>query len=161
MRRWRHGRAAANPALVEAQVDAGMWVGNHSYSHPHMTELTPSEMDSEISRTQEAIAAAGGGTPDLFRPPYGETNALQAVEAAHGLTEILWDVDSQDWDNATVDQIVQANATLTDGQVILMHDWPPNTLEAIPRIAETLQAKGLCPGKISPRTGRAVSPNAE
>lgn len=154
--------AAAHPTLVEAQVDAGMWVGNHSYSHPHMTELTPSEMDSEISRAQEAIAAAGGGTPELFRPPYGETNAaLQAVETAHGLTEILWDVDTRDWDNATVDQIVQANASLTDGQVILMHDWPPNTLEAIPRIAETLRAKGLCPGKISPRTGQAEPPDPE
>lgn len=153
--------ATAHPQLVASQVEAGMWVGNHSYSHPHMTELTESEMDEEISRAQEAIADAGGGVPELFRPPYGETNeTLRAVAEARGLTEILWDVDSMDWNGATVEQIVQANAGLTDGQVIVMHDWPPNTLAAIPRIAETLKGKGLCSGEISPETGRAVAPDA-
>ncbi|MFD0318241.1 polysaccharide deacetylase family protein [Streptomyces flavalbus] len=152
--------AAANPALVRAQVDAGMWVGNHSYTHPHMTQLSQSQMDSEISRTQQAIANGGGGTPKLFRPPYGETNStLRSVESKYGLTEILWDVDSQDWNNASTDAIVQAASRLTNGQVILMHDWPANTLAAIPRIAQNLASRGLCSGMISPQTGRAVAPD--
>ncbi|GIF17021.1 polysaccharide deacetylase family protein [Actinoplanes teichomyceticus] len=151
--------AAANPALVRAQVDAGMWVANHSYTHPHMTQLSQASMDSEISRTQTAIANAGGGTPKLFRPPYGETNAtLRAVEQRYGLTEIIWDVDSQDWNNASTDAIVAAAARLTNGQVILMHDWPANTVAAIPRIAQGLAARNLCAGMISPTTGRAVAP---
>ncbi|WP_325049453.1 polysaccharide deacetylase family protein [Saccharopolyspora rhizosphaerae] len=154
--------ANAHPSLVESQVDAGMWVGNHSYSHPHMTQLTRSEVDAEVSRTQRAITEAGGGTPELFRPPYGETNALlQEVVASHGLTEIRWDVDSRDWDGATVDEIVAATAALSDGEVILMHDWPPNTLQAIPGIAEALRAHDLCPGRISPETGRAVAPDLD
>ncbi|WP_267713388.1 polysaccharide deacetylase family protein [Streptomyces sp. CoH17] len=152
--------AAQNPALVRAQVDAGMWVANHSYTHPHMTQLGQAQMDSEISRTQQAIAGAGGGTPKLFRPPYGETNAtLRSVEAKYGLTEVIWDVDSQDWNNASTDAIVQAVSRLGNGQVILMHDWPANTLAAVPRIAQTLAAKGLCSGMISPQTGRAVAPD--
>jgi peptidoglycan/xylan/chitin deacetylase (PgdA/CDA1 family) len=152
--------AAANPGLVRAQVDAGMWVGNHSYTHPHMTQLSQAQMDSEISRTQQAISAGGGGTPKLFRPPYGETNAtLKAVESSYGLREVIWDVDSQDWNNASTDAIVQAVGRLTDGQVILMHDWPANTLAAIPRIAQVLSSKGLCAGMISPTTGRAVAPD--
>ncbi|MEU1125855.1 polysaccharide deacetylase family protein [Streptomyces sp. NPDC005899] len=152
--------AASNPSLVRAQVDAGMWVGNHSYTHPHLTQQSQAQMDSEIARTQQAIANAGGGTPKLFRPPYGETNAtLQAVEAKYGLTQVIWDVDSQDWNNASTDAIVQANARLTNGQVILMHDWPANTLAAIPRIAQGLAARGLCAGMISPQTGRAVAPD--
>ncbi|GAB3155421.1 polysaccharide deacetylase family protein [Amycolatopsis stemonae] len=151
--------AAAYPAQVRAQVSAGMWVGNHSYTHPHMTQLSQSQMESEVSRTQQAIAAAGGGTPRLFRPPYGETNGtLQAVEAKYGLRQIIWDVDSQDWNGASVDAIVQANARLTNGQIILMHEWPANTLAAIPRIAQTLASRGLCAGMISPQTGRAVAP---
>ena len=151
--------AAANPALVRAQVDAGMWVANHSYTHPHMTQLSQSAMDSKIARTQTAIANAGGGTPKLFRPPYGETNAtLRAVEQRYGLTEILWDVDTRDWNNASTDAIVAAAGRLTDGQVILMHDWPANTIAAIPRIAQGLTARGLCSGMISPVTGRAVAP---
>ena len=46
-----------------------MWVGNHSYTHPHLTQQSQSQIDSEVSRTQQAIANAGGGTPKLFRPP--------------------------------------------------------------------------------------------
>ncbi|UPZ31541.1 polysaccharide deacetylase family protein [Streptomyces sp. LRE541] len=151
--------AAANPSRVQAQVNAGMWVGNHSYTHPHLTQLGQSQIDSEISRTQQAIAAAGGGTPKLFRPPYGETNStVRAVEAKYGLTEILWNVDSQDWNGASTDAIVQAAARLGNGQVILMHDWSANSLAAIPRIAQGLTARGLCAGKISPQTGQAVAP---
>ncbi|MFE7271164.1 polysaccharide deacetylase family protein [Streptomyces sp. NPDC057623] len=153
--------AAAYPARVKAQVSAGMWVGNHSYTHPHLTQQSQATIDSEISRTQQAVAAAGGGTPKLFRPPYGETNAtVRAVEAKYGLTEILWNVDSQDWNGASTDAIVAAAGRLTSGQVILMHDWSANSLAAIPRIAQGLAARGLCAGMISPQTGRAVAPTA-
>ncbi|MFI0780333.1 polysaccharide deacetylase family protein [Streptomyces sp. NPDC021212] len=151
--------AAANVSQVRAQVNAGMWVANHSYTHPHLTQLGQAQIDSEISRTQAAIAAAGGGTPKLFRPPYGETNAtVKSVAAKYGLTQIIWDVDSQDWNNASTDAIVQAAGRLTNGQIILMHDWPANTRAAIPRIAQGLAGRGLCAGAISPQTGRAVAP---
>ncbi|MEU8867876.1 polysaccharide deacetylase family protein [Streptomyces umbrinus] len=151
--------AAANPSQVRAQVNAGMWVGNHSYTHPHLPQLGQAQIDSEISRTQQAIAAAGGGTPKLFRPPYGETNStVKAVEAKYGLTEIIWDVDSQDWNGASADAIVQAAGRLGNGQIILMHDWSANSRAAIPRIAQGLTARGLCAGRISPQTGRAVAP---
>ncbi|WP_327010487.1 polysaccharide deacetylase family protein [Dactylosporangium sp. NBC_01737] len=152
--------AAQYPAQVRAQVSAGMWVGNHSYTHPHLTQQSQAQIDSEVSRTQQAIANAGGGTPKLFRPPYGETNStVQSVLSRYGLTQIIWDVDSQDWNNASVDAIVQANARLTNGQIILMHDWPANTVAAIPRIAQGLAARNLCAGMISPQTGRAVAPD--
>ncbi|MCO6003603.1 polysaccharide deacetylase family protein [Actinoallomurus purpureus] len=152
--------AAAYSSQVRAEVSAGMWIGNHSYTHPHLIQESQSQIDSEISRTQQAIANAGGGTPKLFRPPYGETNAtLRSVEAKYGLTQIIWDVDSQDWNGASTDAIVQANARLTNGQIILMHEWPANTLAAIPRIAQGLAGRGLCAGMISPQTGRAVAPS--
>ena len=152
--------AAAYPAQVAAEKAAGMWIGNHSYTHPHLIQESQAQIDSEVSRTQQAIANAGGGTPKLFRPPYGETNStLQAVEAKYGLTQIIWDVDSQDWNGASTDAIVQAAGRLTNGQVILMHDWPANTLAAIPRIAQGLAARSLCAGMISPQTGRAVAPD--
>jgi peptidoglycan/xylan/chitin deacetylase (PgdA/CDA1 family) len=152
--------AAAVPAQVRAEVSAGMWIGNHSYTHPHLIQESQSQIDSEIARTQQAIANAGGGTPRLFRPPFGETNtAVRSVEAKYGLTQIIWDIDSQDWNGASTDAIVQANARLTNGQIILMHEWPANTLAAIPRIAQGLASRGLCAGMISPQTGRAVAPN--
>lgn len=150
----------AAPAQVKAEAAAGMWIGNHTFTHPHLTQLSQSQIDSEVTRTQQAIASAGGGTPKLFRPPFGDTNAtVRAVEAAHGLTQVLWDVDSQDWNGASTAAIVAANARLTNGQVILMHEWPANTLTAIPQIAQGLASRGLCAGMISPQTGRAVAPS--
>jgi len=152
--------ASSNPNGVRAEIAAGDWVGNHSWDHPHLTQLSQSDADSQISRTQSAISNAGGGTPKLFRPPYGETNStLKSIEQKYGLTEIIWDVDSQDWNNASVSSIVSAASRLTNGQVILMHDWPANTIQAIPQIAQGLKSRGLYAGMISPSTGRAVAPS--
>lgn len=152
--------AANNPGLARAQVDAGMWVANHSWSHPHMTQLSSQQMASEISRTQQAIQQTTGVTPNLFRPPYGETNStLRSVEAQYGLTEVLWDVDSQDWNGASTQQIVQAARGLQSGGVMLMHDNYQSTINAIPQIASDLQSRGLCAGMVSPDTGRAVAPD--
>ncbi|AEK42230.1 xylanase/chitin deacetylase [Amycolatopsis mediterranei S699] len=123
--------AAADPAGVRAEVSAGMWIGNHSYTHPHLTQPGKAQIDSEISRTQQAIANAGGGTPKLFRPPFGSSNStVRSVEAKYGLREIIWDISTGDWSGVSVDAIVQANSKLADGQIILMHDGPPNTVTA-------------------------------
>jgi peptidoglycan-N-acetylglucosamine deacetylase len=148
-----------NPSAAASQISAGMWVGNHSWTHPHLTQLSQSQMQSELSQTQNAIRSATGTTPRLFRPPYGETNAtLRSVEASLGLTEIIWDVDSQDWNGASTAAIVQAAGRLTNGQIILMHDGIQNTINAIPQIMAGLNSRNLCPGMISPTTGRAVAP---
>ncbi|GAB3899482.1 hypothetical protein GCM10027612_59480 [Microbispora bryophytorum subsp. camponoti] len=60
--------AQNNPSLVRAQVDAGMWVGNHSWTHPHLTQMSSSQIQSELQRTQQAIQQATGTAPKLFRP---------------------------------------------------------------------------------------------
>ncbi|RKT67019.1 cellulose binding domain-containing protein [Saccharothrix variisporea] len=153
-------RVAANPSLARSQKDAGHWIGNHSYTHPHMTQLSQSQMTSEISQTQQAIQQATGQAPKLFRPPYGETNStLKSVEQQFGLTEVLWSVDSQDWNGASTAQIVQAAGNLQAGGVILMHDGYQTTINAIPQIVANLKSRGLCTGMISPSTGRAVAPS--
>ncbi|WP_405394012.1 polysaccharide deacetylase family protein [Microbispora hainanensis] len=152
--------AQNNQSLVRAQVDAGMWVGNHSYTHPHLTQMSSSQIQSELQRTQQAIQQATGQAPKLFRPPYGETNyTLQSIEQQLGLKEIIWDVDSQDWNGASTSQIVQAASRLQNGQIILMHDQYATTVQAIPQIAANLRSRNLCAGMISPTTGRAVAPD--
>ena len=142
--------AQANPDLVRAEAAAGMWVENHSWSHPYLTQLGQDQMRSEISQTQQIIEQLTGRTPTLFRPPYFDTNdTLRAVEGSFGLIEITADVDTRDWDNVSADQIVLAADALDAGEIIIMHDWPPNTIQAIPRIVANLGARGLCPGMIS------------
>ncbi|KAA8746327.1 polysaccharide deacetylase family protein [Paenibacillus sp. UASWS1643] len=152
--------AQNNQSLVTAQVAAGMWIGNHSYTHPNMTTLNSSQMSSEITRTQQTIQSITGSSPKLFRPPYGATNAtLKSVVSQNGLKEVLWNVDSQDWNGASAAQIVAAVNTMKSGDVILMHDQYQTTLQAIPQIAQNLKNRGLCSGMISPATGRAVAPD--
>src|SRR6476469_5932016 len=110
--------AASAPAQVRAQVTAGMWVGNHSYTHPHMTQMSQAQIDSEISRTQHAIANAGGGTPRLFRQPDGEANGtLRAGQATYRVRQFICDGASQDLDGASVHAIVADNGRLTNGQI--------------------------------------------
>ena len=142
--------ARAHPDLVRRQVEAGMWVANHSYTHAHLTQLSPDESFQELASTQWVLADILGEQPTLFRPPYGETNAeLRSQEQDLGLLEVLWTVDSRDWAGASVDEIVAAAETLQPGGIILMHDWPENTVAAIPRIAEVLAEKGMCAGRIA------------
>jgi peptidoglycan/xylan/chitin deacetylase (PgdA/CDA1 family) len=151
---------AAHPELVRAQRDAGMWIGNHSYSHAHMTELSESEMASQIRRTQRAIKRATGTAPELFRPPWGETDAtVRKVVSGFGLTEVLWDIDSRDWAGASTEEIVEAAGELRDGEVIVMHEDEWNNVEAVPLIAADLRSRGLCSGMISTSTGGAVAPD--
>ncbi|MBO4159243.1 MULTISPECIES: polysaccharide deacetylase family protein [Micromonospora] len=149
-----------NPSAARAQVDAGMWIGNHSWNHAHMTSMGQSQMQSDLSQTNSAIQSATGVRPQLFRPPYGETNStLQSVASSLGMRQVIWDVDSQDWNGASVSQIVANAGRLQNGQVILMHDGIQNTRDAIPQIMANLNSRGLCPGMISPSTGRAVAPD--
>jgi peptidoglycan-N-acetylglucosamine deacetylase len=149
--------AQQNPDLTRAQRAAGMWVANHSWTHPHLPQLTRREINEEIWRTNGTLRRLTGHRPTLFRPPFGDTNdTVRAAEARFGLTEILWSVDSQDWNGATTEQIVQAAARLQPGGIILMHDNFQTTIDAIPLIADVLRSRGLCAGAISPVTGLPV-----
>ncbi|WP_230395310.1 polysaccharide deacetylase family protein, partial [Plantactinospora alkalitolerans] len=140
-----------NRSAAQAQVSAGMWVANHSWNHAHMTSMSQSQMQSDLSQTSSAIQSATGSRPQLFRPPYGETNStLQSVASSLGMRQVIWDVDSQDWNGASVSQIVSNAGRLQAGQVILMHDGIQNTRDAIPQIMANLTSRNLCPGMISP-----------
>ena len=61
---------------------------------------------------------------------------------------MLWTVDSRDWAGASAEEIAAAARALQPGGSILMHDWPPATIEAVPLIARDLAERGLCAGRI-------------
>jgi peptidoglycan/xylan/chitin deacetylase (PgdA/CDA1 family) len=132
---------AAHPDLVRAETKAGHEVGNHSWNHPDLTNLTPEQIASQLNRTSDAIKAATGKAPTLFRPPYGAINAQ--VKAATTLSPVMWDVDTEDWkyrDAAKVAQTVIDKAQRSD--VVLMHDIHSTSVAAVPQILRTLTAQG-------------------
>jgi peptidoglycan/xylan/chitin deacetylase (PgdA/CDA1 family) len=137
------------PELVRAEVAAGMWIGNHTVTHPHLTQIGEPAAFEEIAQTQDILQGLTGHKPKLFRPPFGETNdQVRADEKRLHVLEVLWTVDSRDWAGASTAEIVQAALSMKDKDIILMHDWPPNTVAALPQILGGLADRGLCPGKI-------------
>lgn len=145
----RGDAAEAHPDLVRAQRDAGMWIGSHTMTHPHLRETGEREAFEEMNRAQQALQRITGEWPPLFRPPFGETDERVGVLAARlGVLEVLWTVDSRDWAGATEDEIVAAARTLRPGGIFLMHDWARASVDALPRIIGELRERGLHPGRI-------------
>jgi peptidoglycan/xylan/chitin deacetylase (PgdA/CDA1 family) len=150
--------ALRHPEHLRAVHDAGMWLGNHSHTHPYLTRAGRAAVLEEISGAQLAVRKATGLLPTLFRPPYGDTDdGVRAAAAEFGLTEVLWSVDTRDWAGVSADEIVEAAGAVEPGGVILMHDGGyPTTVEAVPRILRMLAARGLRPGRIAGRPAGGV-----
>lgn len=85
-------RADLLPDLVEDEVEAGMEVGNHTWSHPRLPSLSTADALREIAKT-DGILVDDGATPGLFRAPYGEATPeqLEALQR-NGLESIHWSI---------------------------------------------------------------------
>lgn len=131
----------AHPDLVRAEARAGNEVGNHSFSHPDLTQLSSEQVAYQLNRTSAAIKAATGKAPTLFRPPYGAINST--VRGATSLSPVLWTLDTEDWrypDASKVARSVISKVKRND--VVLMHDIHPTSVAAVPEILRTLSAQG-------------------
>ena len=132
------------PDDVKEIAKRGHDVGNHSDSHPHMTQLSTANMTGEIQACNEKIKSLTGKEVTLFRAPYGDYNN-DVVKSVKGCNMycVQWDVDSLDWKDPTAEQMTK---TVTDkiknGSIILMHNGAKNTPEALPMIIEGILEKG-------------------
>ncbi|BCE02006.1 endo-1,4-beta-xylanase [Marinicellulosiphila megalodicopiae] len=150
---------ANNQNMAPTLLSVGV-MQNHSYTHPHLTDLSYNDILSELTRTSDIIQNVGAPRPTIFRPPYGEANDnVRSAATSLGMITMNWDADSADWDGASSAQIAEVINQMQNGDSILMHDnggW--NTNAALAQISANMEAKGLCPGVLSPSTGRAVAP---
>lgn len=136
-------RVPSWPNAVRDAIASGDVVGNHSESHPLLTDLPLSEQQAQIEQAQEELKQYGA-SPTLFRPPYGAFNDFtEQVLAKDHLTLALWNRDPRDWaDNSprqVIDSVINGEPS---GGVFDLHDKLV-TLEALPTIIETLQKRGL------------------
>ncbi len=133
-----------HPDVVTRMAAEGHVVGNHSWSHPKLTNLSAADAGSEIDGTTSVIQQVTGTTPTLVRPPYGASNdTVLAVLAARGDAAIMWSVDTEDWRNRDIGITTQrAMAGAAPGAIILMHDIHLSTVQAVPGIIDQLLAAG-------------------
>lgn len=132
------------PESVKKFAENGHEIMNHSDTHPHINQLSESKITEEITKCADKIEAACGKRPDLFRGPYGEyNNTVLRVAESTGHKTIQWDVDSLDWKDLAVDDIVaRVTKRVQPGSIILFHNGAKNTPEALSKILEKLLADG-------------------
>ena len=131
-------------------VDAGMNVGNHTWSHPSFfCFLTPSRLRSEIERGSEAIQRICGYRPCYFRSPVGLRHALLGPYLRdEGLEYLSWRIRTRDTfgpkAGVLVSRIVNKAAA---GDIILLPDnsraGARPMLEAIPQVIDRLRSQGF------------------
>jgi len=110
-------------ALARRMVADGHELANHSWSHTALGGGGP-RASSEIARTNAAIRRTTGVTPCLFRPPYGSTGAdLVRRVRGLGMTSVLWDVDTNDWQLPGAGTLTARLSNMPrSGSIVLMHD---------------------------------------
>lgn len=132
------------PESVKEISKRGHDVGNHSNTHPHMTQMSVDDMNTQIQTCNEKIKALTGNCPTLFRAPYGDyNNDVVKTVKANNMYCVQWDVDSLDWKDPTPNQItLNITNKLKDGSIILMHNGATNTPKALPMVIEAIKAQG-------------------
>lgn len=129
------------------QIDlAGHDLGNHGDGHLHMTELDAEECAKEVEGAHTKVKNLTGQDMELFRPPYGDYNdtVIGAAEEL-GYYSIQWDVDSLDWKDYGVKDIVRRvvnHEKLRNGSIILLHSGTAYTAQALPELIQGLQEAG-------------------
>lgn len=137
-------RVASNGSGWNALCNSGFSLQNHSYSHSHMTSWSYQQVYNDLQQCNQVITNAGKAKPTRIRLPYLESNStIQSVCSSLGLTIVQPNVDTQDWNGADTNSIVNRASSLNNGQNVLMHDGNYNTCNAISSIVSRLKSRGL------------------
>jgi peptidoglycan/xylan/chitin deacetylase (PgdA/CDA1 family) len=148
--RWREGATFFDvgrsmdrfPGYVRRELRVAA-IGDHTYTHPVLIDLSPSEITWQLEATARKIEAQSGQHVDLFRPPYELHNAtVDRIAHRLGLLEILWDVDSQDSLGANYAEIIEhVEAGLHAGAIIELHENRGQTIRALTTLLPVLHRR--------------------
>ena len=134
-------------AVIRRIVDDGFRVGDHTWDHADLRDVTGQALRDEIDWPLNLLnPLLRTDTVKCVRPPYGNsTPELRALLADRGLAEAQWSVDPEDWKNpgsrAVIERVL---GHAFPGAVVLMHDGGSHhgTVEALPTIITMLKAAG-------------------
>lgn len=139
-------------------LSLGCEIGNHTWMHTNVEELSASEMREEIGKVNDAIRDRFGYTIHLFRPPYikygkkgdDTRNALVALMEEWNMAIVNHTRSTHDtYDTYNADRIYDRGVLETDelgkglsGSIILCHDKQQKTVDAFRRIVPELLSRG-------------------
>ena len=142
----KHAKWYGEP-LVRASKE-GHEIGNHTFNHPDISNLTPSQIEEELVKCEDILVELTGNKPTLFRPPFGSyrKEELESIAQKHGNKIILWTtIDVRDWSNPPASKI--ANTIINkskNGDIILLHDYATdNTVEALEMVIPKMKEMGF------------------
>src|SRR5579859_2774713 len=172
--------AQENVGLLQRMIREGHELGNHTYTHPDISEISPRQLQLELNLTERLFASKLGIQPLYFRPPYDideEPDTDDQAEPAYriqqlGYTIIGNKIDTDDWNEhprKSPQQIVDSVLSQLDlmktkpqfqGSIILMHDGGGNrapTVAALPVLIDALRAKGYTFVPVSALMGKTTA----
>jgi len=115
----------AHPEVLRRAIRDGHEIGNHTYSHPHLTKIKEEKLTREVEKTESVLFELGAYRTRLFRPPEGVySETVSKTVAAFGYIPILWTVDTEDWRLPPAKTIAETVLSHTEpGVIILCHDY--------------------------------------
>ena len=130
-----------NEKIVKRMYEEGHLIGNHTYTHCNLSKLGTGEAKKELEQTDTVIEKITGKQPVFARASYGEL----PVDSEQDLSRIYigWTVDPLDWMTEDTGAVVKTVVEeINPGDVILLHDCYPSSVQAAIRIVDLLQGKG-------------------
>jgi len=133
------------PDMVKEIAARGHEIGNHSDTHPHMSQLSEKAIRDELRIMSDRVEKLTGVRPTLFRPPYGDyNNRVIQVSRAEGYEAVQWSIDSLDWkDRGTEDIIKQCTHRVDNGDIVLFHNDSNDIVNALPSVIQYYQGLGF------------------
>lgn len=137
------------PEVMKRIKEEGHAIGNHTQAHKNLRELGRSGILQQITQADEAIEAAVGYTPSLFRAPYGAVSDMLIDELEDEDRRLVgWTVDTRDWAGTSIPEMREMIRKETESNgIILMHSFGGkyirNTVEMLPDIIDDLQELGF------------------
>ena len=127
--------------IVERMREDGHQIGNHTWSHKRLDEISTDEAAQEIGKTDALLKSVAGDAEYWLRPPYGFLR--DGAEKSLGVPVVKWSLDPRDWESRDADKVVQAvMEAVKPGDIVLLHDIYPTSVEAALRLMDALAADG-------------------
>lgn len=138
--------AERHPDIVERIIIDGHEIGNHGYRYENYPEWDDEKIRKDILKAHNTLQQLTKKPPKLLRPPNGnfDKRVLKIAEN-NNYTVVHWSVDSKDYTNPGVEQIVKnVVETAKSGDIVLFHasDRVKQTNDALPLIIKQLKQKG-------------------